>query len=417
MASASCHNLVRSAFGRAIWYASRVREPSALQVQLANALDELATFVVTTPRRRSPVEVPLEQTHAYVAFLAACTFASLRDHARARAAADRAREMLADFASDPMQRFLIAAFGERLAQATAGESWDAPLSLALVAQYEAVAELYYIDTIRTASRILEPRPGTHHALEGFDGREDELPEDAAIVDLEARAERLAEIVDLSVYLLPQVATRVLELAADLSEAHAIPIIVRAVALVEGDVRVHARALGVAARLGWGELVLELVTPLGQRLAGERAEPIALSTTIRALRHLGMVDELALLLSAIRDDTPWVVLACAGGWDVVGEARGATTLAEHARSLQQPMPSDARLLLDRLDSIRSVANGYAHASVEHGLHGLRGLAPLIGDVTDSLVASSHFCLSVMHFAESLFYGIAGLDFDRQGWFEA
>jgi len=95
--------------------------------------------------------------------------------------------------------------------------------------------------------------------------------------------------------------------------------------------------------------------------------------------------------------------------VVGDPRGAEVLEKHRMQLDESMT-----LTVRLDLTRAVLRGYAHATADDGVRGIREIAPRVRSMTDSFGTNSHFCISVLHFAESLFHGVAGLDFDRQGW---
>ncbi|HEY0988348.1 MAG TPA: hypothetical protein VGD80_14895, partial [Kofleriaceae bacterium] len=71
--------------------------------------------------------------------------------------------------------------------------------------------------------------------------------------------------------------------------------------------------------------------------------------------------------------------------------------------------DANLLLAaRLDVTRALALAYAQAPIGNALGGIARLAGGLAGITDNLGTNSHYCLSVLHFIESLVLGITSDD---------
>jgi hypothetical protein len=58
-------------------------------------------------------------------------------------------------------------------------------------------------------------------------------------------------------------------------------------------------------------------------------------------------------------------------------------------------------------VRDVCAGATHAPLDFALDQLRAIMPLYRDVTDSFGTNSHYCLSVLHFVESLVLAITDL----------
>src|SRR6185503_7904301 len=67
-----------------------------------------------------------------------------------------------------------------------------------------------------------------------------------------------------------------------------------------------------------------------------------------------------------------------------------------------------LLATRLELTRALALAYAQAPLRNALGGIAELADQLRDITDSLGTNSHYCLSVLHFVESLVLGITSDD---------
>jgi cellulose synthase operon protein C len=389
--------------------------PSALQIQLAGALEEVATRVLTMRRRRAPVEAPVAHTNAYACFMFACGFASLRDRARAQQYREQAHANLETVAQDPVHRLLSTAFDQCVVQAFAGEPWDAPASPEISRMYGALEPIprYRVDRLREASRILESKPvdaiGSFARLGDDNPPETLLPDIATIADPVARAERLERLIDASGFAAGPIAVRVLELAAELPEQHAVPVLLRAIPTLDKQPLV-AHGVGVAVRFGWGELVPGLVDALCDRLGREAPDHAAISLTIRALRCLDLQRELVQLLDAIGDDAhPTIALIRAGALVLVDERRGRDALAAELERRAGPTN-----LIGRLETTRMLAAGYAHSRIDVALHAVAELVPQLANITDSFGTNSHFCIAVLHYVESLTLGIAGLDFDRPGW---
>ena len=66
------------------------------------------------------------------------------------------------------------------------------------------------------------------------------------------------------------------------------------------------------------------------------------------------------------------------------------------------------LTQRLDLTRALASAYAQAPINDALAAIADLSSQLRDITDSFGTNSHYCLSVLHFVESLVVGIASDD---------
>ncbi|MBC7974067.1 MAG: hypothetical protein H7138_03715, partial [Myxococcales bacterium] len=66
------------------------------------------------------------------------------------------------------------------------------------------------------------------------------------------------------------------------------------------------------------------------------------------------------------------------------------------------------LTDALDLTRALALAYARAPLGNALGGIAELSGHLREVTDNFGTNSHYCLSVLHFVESLVLGITSDD---------
>ncbi len=424
---------------------------------LAKALSALADKIGSTRRKRSPVEAAVAQTNAYVGFQLAHGFARIGQHVRARALVVESRTVLTAVAAELMKTstvaanpedaaarrgdaavhtYLMEAFSARVEQAIAGLPPETPLPEPLGAQ---LAELvpgkgepeikatrvarYKVDRLREASRILEPleRPD---AIGAFSKRQHDArgPEFAAlrgITDSTARAKELARLTEVAAGSNDTEKARLLDgifdMLLELPESGAIPILLRAWPLIESlpeprHAVLYGEALVVAGHFGRTELVPELLEALGiavRAVPGEELHRV-LDQSLRALRRIGLRREIAELLAdvetAVDTNNVKTRLALAAGLAYLGETGRALPILEQARrSLAESMTLTARLELTR-----ALAQAYAQAPINDALAAIAELAGQLRDITDSFGTNSHYCLSVLHFVESLVLGIASDD---------
>lgn len=412
---------------------------SASGEHLIRALEELVQRIARTRRKRSPVEAPAEYTNAYVNFQLAHGFARIGHHERARELVAAARGGLAAVASDPVHAYLIAAFAARVDQAMAGVPPETPLPGALGAQLGALDRVsrYKVDRLREVSRILEPleRPD---AIGAFSQRQNDSrgPEFAALRGISNLRARAREVGLLVVTAASREADRerlidgVLDVLLELPESEAVPILARTWPLIAQlpeprRAVLYAEALVVAGHFGRTELVPELLALLGAAIrvvVGPDLERV-LQHSLRALRRIGLRNEIAALLAdaehALPASGPDALrgrLALAAGLAFLGNATRALVIFQQARSaLNEDFSAlgDARRDAPRpgtrpLELTRALALAYAQAPLGSALAGIAELAVHLRDITDNFGTNSHYCLSVLHFVESLVLGITSDD---------
>jgi hypothetical protein len=409
--------------------------------QLGTALERIAERIQTTRRKRSPVEAPMALTGAYVTLQLAHGFARIGQHERARALVGEARAALAAVAADPVHAYLAAAFEARVEQAISGQPPETPLPDRLGAQLAALDRVarYKVDRLREASRMLEPVErldaiGTFSRKHG-DGRGPEFVALRAMADPDARAKEVRRLVEVAAAAEEADRVRLLDgcfdVMLELPEAHAVPILVAAIPLIERlpeprRAVLYAEALVVAGHFGRTELIPQLLDALGAAVRVVSAAELArvLDQSLRALRRIGLRDEMAELLAdaelALAAATPdhgteqqrrdlehqrrLARLALAGGLAFLGDTARALPILDQARkALGEEMTP-----IHRIERIRALAQAYSQAPLGNALGGITELSGHLRDITDSFGTNSHYCLSVLHFVESLVLGITSDD---------
>jgi hypothetical protein len=394
---------------------------------LNSALEDLAQRVATTRRRRSLNEAPVELTGAYVHFQLAHGFARIGRHERARALAVQAASALGGVAADPVHAYLRAAFGVRIEHALAGAPPEAALPEALAAQLAALDRFarYKVDRLRDASRILEPllRPDAFGVyIHGHgDARGPEFAALRAVADPAARAAVLAELVDTAAASDPdreRLVDGILDALLELTESTAVPILARTGPLIArlAEPRravLYARALVTAGHFGAAGMVSALLDQLGAAIRVVERNDLerVMHSSLRALRRIGLRGEIADLLAdaehalaAAGPDALHGRLALAAGLAFLGDAARALPIFDQAHAvLDAALPVPARL-----DLTRALALAYAQAPIGNALGGIARLAGGLTGITDNLGTNSHYCLSVLHFIESLVLGITSDD---------
>lgn len=384
--------------------------------QLRVALERLHERARTTSRRRAPTEpTPFANTTgAYVSLIVAYGFSRAGDPTRARALVATAREALGTRLANRMHSYLVSAYEERIEQAIAGLPPETPLSSELMAELTEIGRSdrtmrYKIDRLRESSTILEPleeldasrafREGTNRERDALRS----LPEPERVAELErlaGRGERLADCLDLVLDLPPAAASGVLGSAVTAVER-----------LPEAERSAqYARALVAASHFGHVELTASLLSRLQSTIHQAPDQlPRVLDRSLRALRRVGLRTEMIELLQVVEhgfsDKTPLAArLAVAGGLGHLGQTDRALALMDQGRArLDQLEDPEQRLALTR-----ALARAYAQAPLERALEGIAELASQLRHVSDSFATNTHFCLSVLHFVESLVTGITSDD---------
>ncbi|MDB4959386.1 MAG: hypothetical protein JWO36_6955, partial [Myxococcales bacterium] len=396
---------------------------------LASALDELARKFEKTRRKRSVLEAPVAFTNAYVGYQLAYGFARIGKHERARALVAESHRALKAVENDVVHGYLMAAYASRVEQAIAGLAPETPLAGELAARLAKLAPLmrYTIDRLREGSRILEPveRPD---AFGGFirshkDSRGPEFEALRTITDLVARAKAVDRLVGLAAKTEPdreRLIDGIFDVLLELPESAAVPILLRTWPLIEqlAEPRravLYAEALVVAGHFGRTELVRELLEVLGtaiRSVTGADLERV-LQQSLRALRRIGLRHEIAELLAEAEHALPATNavdalrgrLALAAGLAFLGDSARALPIFDQARKM---LGETGMIATARLDLTRALALAYAQAPLSNALGGIAELAGQLRDVTDNYGTNSHYCLSVLHFVESLVLGITSDD---------
>jgi len=403
---------------------------------LSKALEDFAQKLVSTRRKRSTKEAPLQLTNAYIAFLFGYGFACIGRHERAHELTASAIEALASVATDPVHKYLIGAFSARVEQAVAGVASETPLPDSLNAELASLDRLarYKVDRFREASRILAPVAWPDPFAQFLNREEgDQRREFAAlgkIIDPIARARELDQLVDIAsadAGERERLVAGILSVLLELNEAQAVPLLARTWPLI-AEIREmrrasrYAEALVVAGHFGRREIVPELLKLLGAALHVVAATDLAsvLHHSLRALRRIGLRTEIAELLaeaeharSAHEPGALYGRLAIAAGLAFLGDAtralpifdQGRAALDDDFQAVRKARADGERIPIARaLDTVRALALAYAQAPLGNALGGIAELAERFPDITDNLNTNSHYCLSVVHFVESLVLGI-------------
>ncbi len=400
--------------------------------RVAHQLESILKAFDDTSRKRSPVEAPVALTRAYVGFEFAWGFARLGQADRSRALRDVSLAALPQ--ADPVHGFLTRAYSARIDQALEGLSPEAPLAAELTASLNPLETFhrYKVDRLRQASTVLEPQerldPINSYWRTSSNPRGEELAALRGLHDtaelvraLEARA-LVAEDQQLG----PEERARLLDALLDflpqLPESSALPLLNRFVALAEPlptrqRVVVLEDALRIAGHFGRIPLVKQLVHSLGSLLSELGAEGVsevgpALAAGVRSLRRVGLRDEASSLLQRASgvlrgEDTRTLSarLALAAGFAYLGTMAPAQPIFDEALAR---LGREKDTMPERLRLTRAAARALGHAPTDFALPGLLRLSAQLPWLTDSFNTNSHFCLSLVDFADALVLGHVGDD---------
>ena len=325
-----------------------------------------------------------------------------------------------------------------LKQAMGGMSPTSPLSSELTAQLNELGtfERYKVDRLREVSRVLEPVERLD-AVRGFqrgeaDPRGDVFARLRALDAGPALSARVEEIVNdaCAEGTKPEDRATLLDGAMDfffsLPVSQATTLLERLVVTLD-PIEPFYRALLVeealvlAAHFGHESLtdaLAEQFATLIGELGPEQAPAIAsvLEGALRTLRRVGLRERAAHLLEAVaaisEGGAPELVIArvhVAGGLIYLDEAaRAAPMMSGARRALDEDMP-----MKERLELMRAVAGAAALLPAEARIEELTWLSKALPTITDSFSTNSHFCLSLLHFLESLVTGLVPPDRGRDG----
>jgi hypothetical protein len=400
--------------------------------RVAHQLEAILKAFDDTSRKRSPVEAKVELTRVYVGLEFAWGFARLGQADRSRTLRDTALAGLPK--GDPVHGFLSRAYSARIDQALEGLSPEAPLAAELTASLNPLEAFlrYKVDRLRQASTVLEPQerldPIGSFWRSSADPRGEELAALRGLRDTSelVRALETRALVAGDNQLGPEERARLLDALLDflpqLPESSALPLLSRFVTLAEPlptrqRVVVLEDALKVAGHFGRIALVKQLVHSLGSLLSELGAEGAAevgaaLAAGVRSLRRVGLRDEASGLLQRASgvmrgEDTRTLSarLALAAGFAYLGAMGPAQPIFDEALGRlskeKDPVP-------ERLKLTRAAARALGHAPTDVALPGLLRLSAQLPWLTDSFNTNSHFCLSLVDFADALVLGHVGDD---------
>lgn len=402
-------------------------------MRVAGQLEALLRAFEETPRKRSAVEAPPQLTRAYVHLEFAWGFARL-------ASADRARQLregaLAGLdRKDPVHGYLTRAYVVRIDQALEGAAPDTPLPPDVNGMLNGLEPYmrYKVDRLRQFSLVLEPQERLDpmgsfwrssqssggEALAALRGMRDpaELYKAmqsrmAVAVDPQLHIEERARLIDGLMDFLPQ-----------LPESQALPLLQRFLAMGDGMLPKYRAVvledgLKVAGHFGRTALVKQLVLQLGNVIKEIGPEGVGevgtmLVAGVRSLRRVGLRDEAGELLARAStvlkgEDTNTLRarLALASGFAYLGQASQAQPIVDE---VQGRLGREAGLIpADRLRLTRAVAQALSHAPSEVALPGLLRIAQQLPWITDNYNTNSHYCLSLVDFADALVLGHVGDD---------
>ncbi len=402
-------------------------------LRVAGQLEALLRAFEETPRKRSAVEAPPQLTRAYFHFEFAWGFARLASADRARQLRDGALAALDK--KDPVHAYLTRAYVVRIDQALEGAAPDTPLPPDINGMLNGLEPYmrYKVDRLRQFSLVLEPqerldpmgsfwRAGQAsggEALAALRGMRDPSELFKAMqsrmsvaADPQLPIEERVRLIDGLMDFLPQ-----------LPESQALPLLQRFLTMGDTVLPKHRAvvledALKVAGHFGRTALVKQLVLQLGNVIKELGAEGVSevgtmLVAGVRSLRRVGLRDEAGELLARAStvlkgEDTNTLRarLALASGFAYLGSAAQAQPIIDE---VQARLGREAGLIAaDRMRLTRAVAQALSHAPTEVALPGLLRIAQQLPWITDNYNTNSHFCLSLVDFADALVLGHVGDD---------
>jgi hypothetical protein len=395
--------------------------------ELLVALERLLNLF-EQPRKKSPVEALPQNTSAYLKLMAAYGFARLGASERASTIAREGFGQLTGRLHDPIHASLTAAFEARITMAIDGRSRYAQLPDALLAQRAGLDRVtsYKVLRVWEVSWILSPGFDREDAIGTFSRRvsRDRPPVVFALdAPPEVRAARIADHLESSCALdrdpgIARIAS-CLDGLAELPEVHAMPILTRAVQLIDTlpdpPIELRIAVLLLIAQFGWGELVPMMFDPFAAQLATIPPERLGypLLATLQALRRLDLRDAMGRVVATLEPLLEsWAAmpntnlqpaasrLMIGGAMSFLDDPQGHQLLQQARRKLEQAMTLTSRLALTRM-----IANSYALASIPSAIAGIESLHALQWrEITDSFGTNSHFCLAALDFADSLIVGL-------------
>ncbi|MCE9667173.1 hypothetical protein LY474_05025 [Myxococcus stipitatus] len=394
--------------------------------RLTSQLGALLDRFENTSRRRSSVEAPPALTQAYVRFVFACGMARLGQSEGARALADAAARALDE--KEPIHGFFLRAFRARVEQSLEGQPLETPLPAPIAAELNALAtfQRYKVDRLRQACALLEPSERLDPARAFGRGTRDLRGEEfAALRDIQDAVEASAAVEALvkraTAPRLPaeeqqRLIGGLLETLPRLAPARALPLLDQLTASLDGlpgeaQARLLGDALSLTALFGRADRATTLAGRLRDVLAALAPESPAwgqgiLESSLRGLRRVGLTRQTGQLVEVSRR---LLTLTKAPLTARLGVAAGLATQGRVDEALPvfgqafDALAAGQGTQTERLALARGLAGALAHTPVEVALPGLARLSEVLPTVSDSFNTNSHFCLSVIEFADVLVLG--------------
>lgn len=403
----------------------------------------------TTRRKRNVLEADPALTGAYVDLVFAWGFASAGDRERAERLVARSRSCEAIDRADVVHDALLSAYEARIEQALNGIPRDALLPAEASAKLAGLPDLerYQVDRLRSASGILESRerlnPFKTYERRFQDARGPEFAELRGVTEPSVLEPALLEIVDN----VPghgeagRLIDGVLDFLPLLSAASAVPLLDRV--LVElGSLPVVERAqlltdaLVVAGLLGRSRRARTLAGQLRDALAEVPVAELGaltdgLAGSLRSLRRVGLEEEARELLETVEsalaldpldpragfreDHTSRLVRASAVGGLLALRTEGALRELDVLLSAL----SETHTVVKRLQLTRALGLALAAAPRAEAFARLPLLSEHLPQITDGFGTNSHFCLSLIGYAESVVLGYADTELgsEARAWIDA
>jgi cellulose synthase operon protein C len=383
-------------------------------------LEEVVELLGSPKRRRTPKEAPWQYTEAYARLILANGFARLGQHERAIELGAAAQEVLGAHlvASDRVHGFLGDLFFHRLEAALALRPRTQRWPSELVEAHRALdrVAVYKVDRLTEASRTISitGREGSSDPIANWIQRTTPtMPVASRIDDLrtveepETRAGLIATLFEQPES--DDVIAACIDALTELPYELAVPLLPDvAVVAIRHEPLVQAKACFAIARFGFGELAAPKLDVLRASLPTLDAEVLALVVPplLRAMRWLGLDAEIAATLAAVLhrfslDELPTPFrFVIAGALVSIGDVRG-TAMIDAVLAATAVLPT-------RLATVRAIAAGASYADRRHGFAIHRKLFAPYLDMSDSFGTSSHYCLTVLQYIESLVLGICDVE---------
>lgn len=385
-------------------------------------------------RKRSPVEAPPLLTRAYVWLEFAWGLARLAEADRAKQLRDAALGWLDR--NDPVHHYLSRAYVARIDQALEGVVPYTPLNPdinELLSRLES-SQRYIVDRLRQSSQVLEPQERLEaigHFLGHYkrDGRKEELEALRSLREpgeiLKAIESRMSVASDtqLAVEERVRLIDGLLDYLPRLPESQALPLLQDFLSIADALGAKHRAvvlddALKVAGHFGRAGLVKRLVLQLGNAIKELGPEEVGtmgglLVSGVRSLRRVGLREEAAELLArasrVLKGEDALTLkarLGLAAGFMYLGAFAQAQPIV--AEALARLGRESGLIITERLKLTRATTRALSHASTELALPGLLRVAQQLPWITDHHPTNSHFCLSMVDFADALVMGHVGDD---------